>query len=75
MSASYILPILVGYGPVAGSTSAWCKATLLSIEESTYTVDGTSQQSYKLNIGVSDDDSANDGSFYFLLYNMAQWDD
>ena len=75
VDASYILPILVGYGPVAGSTSAWCKATLLSIEESTYTVDGTSRQSYKLNIGVSDDDSANDGSFYFLLYNMAQWDD
>ena len=75
VNAAHILPILVGYGPVAGSTSAWCKATLLSIEESTYMVGETSRQSYKLNIGVSDDDSANDGSFYFLLYNAAQWDD
>ena len=75
VSADYILPILVGYGPVSGSTEAWCKATLLSIEESTYTVNGTSQQSWKLNIGVSDDATANDGSFYFELYNMAQWDD
>lgn len=75
VNASYILPVLIGYGPVAESTSAWCKATLLSIEQSTYIVGETSRQSYKINIGISDDATANDGSFYFLLYNMAQWDD
>lgn len=75
VSADYILPILVGYGPVSGSTDAWTKATLLSIEASTYVVNGTSRNSWKLNIGISDDATANDGSFYFELYNMAQWDD
>ena len=75
VNASYILPVLVGYGPVEGSSDAWTKATLLGIEESTYIVGETSRQSYKIKIGISDDASANDGSFYFLLYNMAQWDD
>ena len=52
---------LQGVGCVWGSTTAWCKATLLN-KQSTY-----------FEVGVSDDASANDGSFMFMINNLRDW--
>ena len=60
-SASHVLCTATGEGCVVGSTSAWTKATIL---EKTTTA---------ITIGVSDDASANDGSFNFLIINLNDW--
>lgn len=44
-----------GVGCVAGSTTSWCKATILD------------QQAGYFEVGISDDASANDGSFEFMV--------
>lgn len=70
-SANYIYVDLAGYGYAAGSSTAPVKATVSDIVATTlggYSV-------YRISIEVSDDSTNNDGSFFFRLYNMAQWDD
>lgn len=50
--------LVQGTGNVVDSTSAWCKATILN------------QQAGYFDVGVSDDASANDGSFDFFILEM-----
>lgn len=53
---------LQGAGWVENNTNtAWCKATLLT------------KYSNYFEVGVSDDDSANDGCFMFMLCNLREW--
>lgn len=60
-SASHVFCTATGEGCVVDSSSAWAKATIL--EKTTTTI----------TIGVSDDASANDGSFNFLIMNLNDW--
>ena len=61
---------VTGIGSSVGETGTWpVKASVYDID------DEISRFYYRITIAVSDDSSANDGSFYFKLYNMAQWDD
>lgn len=59
---------VTGYGASVGYASAPIKASVANI-----IIYGDNR--YRIGIATSDDDSQNDGSFFFKLYNMAQWDD
>ena len=60
-SSSDVLCIATGEGAVWGASEAWCKPTILS------------KTTTQITVGVSDDSSANDGSFNFLIVNMNDW--
>ena len=78
VSADYIFCNLTGVGKKVGGSS-FIKATLLSTTYvSSYKPSGASSYMplYKILVGISDDaNSDDDGSFQFMIYNMAQWDD
>ena len=60
-SSTDVLAMLTGVGYVAGSSTAPCKATTVT-RTTTY-----------IDVLVSDDDTANDGSFDFMIYNYNDW--
>lgn len=59
--ADHVGVILTGFGTVENSSSAWSKATLLS----------RSTTSFK--VGTSDDASANNAAFDFIIINKNDW--
>ena len=71
-SSLYIYIDLVGVGTSEGNGTNPIKATLYDITETVYQ---SGYPAYRIEIWTSDDDTVNDGSFLFRLYNMAQWDD
>lgn len=60
-SANDMLVMLTGYGHVVDSSTSNVKATLITRGTSYFDVE------------TSDDASNNDGSFMFMMYNMADW--
>lgn len=70
VSAGYIYADLCGYGYCYGGSSP-IKATVTNIAATTL----SGYNVWRIEISTSDDASENDGSFFFKLFNMAQWDD
>ena len=60
-SGSDVMAMLTGVGYVAGSSTAPCKPTIIA-RGTTY-----------LDVRISDDATANDGSFDFMLFNRNDW--
>jgi len=60
-SSSDVMAMLTGVGYVAGSSTAPCKPTIIA-RGTTY-----------LDVRISDDATANDGSFDFMLFNRNDW--
>lgn len=71
VSANYIGVHLTGYGFVSGSTTAPAGADVASIIATTL----SGYNVWRIEVVVHDDATPNAGSFFFQLYNMAQWDD
>ena len=71
VSADYIGVHLTGFGYVSGSTTAPAGADVVAITSTTL----SGYQVWRIEVVVHDDDTPNAGSFFFQLYNMAQWDD
>ena len=70
VSADYIYADLCGYGYCYGGSSP-IKATVTNIAATTL----SGYNVWRIEISTSDDASENDGSFFFKLFNMAQWED
>lgn len=71
VNANYIGVHLTGYGFVSGSTTAPAGADVASIIATTL----SGYNVWRIEVVVHDDATPNAGSFFFQLYNMAQWDD
>lgn len=71
VNADYVYVDLTGLGYAYGSSSAPIKATVTSIVATSL----SGYNVWRIEISTSDDATVNDGSFFFKLYNMAQWDD
>ena len=71
VSANYIGVHLTGYGYVSGSSTAPAGADVVEITSTTL----SGYNVWRIEVVVHDDDTPNAGSFFFQLYNMAQWDD
>lgn len=73
-SEDYIYVDLTGYGYTdddAGNHTAISRAGVAEITATTY----NNYDVYRIEVVVADDATANNGSFFFKIYNMAQWDD
>ena len=71
VNANYIGVDLTGYGYVSGSSTSPAMASVAEITATTR----SGYNVWRIEVVVADDATPNDGSFYFKLYNMAQWDD
>lgn len=71
VNANYIGVDLTGFGYVAGSSTSPAMATVADIIATTL----SGYNVWRIEVVVADDDTPNNGSFFFKLYNMAQWDD
>lgn len=72
VSEKYIYVDLVGIGTSEGAGNSPIKATLIDITSASY---ASGYAAWRIEVWTSDDETLNNGNFFFRLYNMAQWDD
>ncbi|MBP3795612.1 MAG: hypothetical protein ILA23_06195, partial [Bacteroidales bacterium] len=72
VSAQNIFVDLVGIGTAEGDDENPIKATLYGIVSASYS---SGYAAWRIEVWTSDDNTPNNGNFFFRLYNMAQWDD